>query len=298
MICYVGILLYSDINKVSENFRKIKLELIEIILLLESASLGIKSIRQKNFLDNIGVNLPFITNFKIYLAGMSMTVTPGGAGMLIKSHFLKRNYGSVYSKTFPVVLAERYHDLLAISTIILFLLLISFTWASAVMIIITLPLLLSIYIISRRTSLLTKFQQKLMKLKFLRTFVPGEELNESIEHLSRSKTMISGWLVSIAAWIVDATAVYIAFLSFNQDIGFVQATQFYLTSLGFGAISLLPGGVGVTEGGLLFFLISKNLQLSTASALVLFIRLTTIWFATIMGFVSTHFVLKQKRIQN
>jgi len=40
--------------------------------------------------------------------------------------------------------------------------------------------------------------------------------------------------------------------------------------------------------------IDDGLELSLASSIVLFTRLTTIWFATITGFIAYHFVLKLK----
>lgn len=297
MVFYVGIVIYSDVNKISERFQEIKIEFIGVILLVELLSLAIRSFRQQKFLNDLGIKLSFLTNFKIYLAGMSMIFTPGGTGTLIKSHFLKRNYGFTISKVLPVALLERYHDLLAVTTILFFSLLVLYNWPSALIVVIATALLVSIYLIIRKKDLLIKCQQNLTKLKFLSKFVPGPELNESIDHLSRPKITALGWLISIVSWMVDAAAVYLAFLSFNQDFGFIQTTQLYFTSLGYGAISLLPGGIGVTEGSFIGLLTATGLELSTSSALVFFVRITTIWFATILGFISIRFVLNKKQFE-
>ena len=93
MIVYIGIIFYSDISKISATFFEIRYEFVGIILSLELISLMLRSYRQKKFLESSGIKLSFLANFKICLIGMAMLVTPGGAGMLIKSHFLKKKFG-------------------------------------------------------------------------------------------------------------------------------------------------------------------------------------------------------------
>jgi len=56
----------------------------------------------------------------------------------------------------------------------------------------------------------------------------------------------------------------------------------------------LPGGIGVTEEVFDYLLVNQGLDLSIASALVIFTRLTTLWSATIIGFIFTRYALKQK----
>jgi hypothetical protein len=43
-----------------------------------------------------------------------MVMTPASMGQAIKSYFLYRNYGQPVSKTIPLVLVERYLDILAV----------------------------------------------------------------------------------------------------------------------------------------------------------------------------------------
>ncbi len=62
----------------------------------------------------------------------------------------------------------------------------------------------------------------------------------------------------------------------------------------FGAISLIPGGVGVVEGGFTVLLTQQSLPLSLAISIVIFIRLTTVWFATIIGFIAMYFNMRKK----
>jgi len=292
MILYVALALFGDLNKISESFSKIKVELIIPILGIGLVSLILRGIRQQLLLNKIGVKIPFGANLKIYFAGMSMVATPAGSGEMIKSHFIKQNYGHNISKTLPIVFVERYHDLLAVSCIIFVTLLVSFSWATTIVLIISTVLIVGIFVVVKRKNLLLKVQQKMTRIKFLKNIVPGPELNESLDNLSGGKIMASAWSISIVSWILDALAVYVAFLAFDQQFGILQTLQIYYTSIAYGALSLVPGGVGITEGTLIGLLLSEGLTISVATALVLFVTLVTIWFATILGFIATRFVLK------
>jgi len=101
-------------------------------------------------------------------------------------------------------------------------------------------------------------------------------------------------LISIGGWSLDSLAVYIGFLAFNVDLGYLLTSQIYFTSLGYGILSLIPGGIGVTEGMADYLLVKQGLDLSIASSLIIFTRLTTLWFATIIGVIFTRYALKQK----
>jgi len=49
----------------------------------------------------------------VYIAGLAMIVTPASSGSVIKSYILNKKFGYAYTKTVPVVITEKYHDLLA-----------------------------------------------------------------------------------------------------------------------------------------------------------------------------------------
>ena len=296
MILYIGIIFYSDITKISEIFFEIKYEFIGIILSLELTSFTIRAYRQKKFLESSDIKLPFWTNFKICLAGMSMVVTPGGVGMLIKSHFLEKKFGIPISKTAPMVFAERYHDFLALTTILIFSLIITFSIEAAISGSIALFLLIVVYIIFTNKNWLEKLQSKILKMKFIKNSFPNDfDITESVNSLKTRKLMIFGWIISTTLWSIDALAVYFSFVAFNLDIGFFESIQIFFSSLIYGTISFLPAGIGVTEGIFIGLLLANGLDLPIATSLILFIRLTTIWFITFLGFVALKFLINRKQ---
>jgi len=285
---YVVLILFSDASKISDHFIHIRIELIFLIFVCGISSHIIKSFRQKDFLQMVDEKIPFKQNLVIYL------VTPGGIGTFIKSKYLKHKFGIPNNKSIPVIFLERYHDLLAITTIILFSFLVSFSWISTTLTIISSFLLIVVYLLISNMKTLSFVHNKLLKIKFIAKRLPEVGPNESFFILTRPKVMTKGWLISIIAWSLDSMAVYIGFLAFNIDLGYLLTSQIYFTSLGYGILSILPGGIGVTEGMFDYLLVKQGLDLSIASSIVIFTRLTTMWFATIIGVIFTRYALKQK----
>jgi uncharacterized protein (TIRG00374 family) len=113
-IFYLILVTFTDINTVAGHVHRLKFHLLLIILLSFSASIFLRSIRQFLILRYIDINLSLRNNLVLYLAGLSMSIMPLGIGQSIKSHYLLRNQNQPISKTLPIVLAERYHDFLAL----------------------------------------------------------------------------------------------------------------------------------------------------------------------------------------
>ena len=59
-----------------------------------------------------------------------------------------------------------------------------------------------------------------------------------------------------------------------------------------GAISFIPGGLGATEAVMISILIWKGVGSPEAVASTLIIRLTTLWFAVVLGVISLSFFKK------
>ena len=291
---YMALILFSDVNKISEHFFHIRPELVFLIFFVGFSSHIIKSLRQKEFLKTAGEKIPFKPNLVIYLSGLSLISTPGGIGTLVKSKYLEKQFGIPNNKSISVILLERYHDLLATTTIVILTLFISFSLLSSTLAVISCLLLIGFYFMVTKLNVFSYVQRKLLTINFLADKLTHIDTNESFSVLTRPTPMLKGLLLSLGGWGLDALAVYIGFLAFNIDLGYLVISQIYFTSLGYGILSLIPGGIGVTEGIFDYMLVNKGLDLSIASSIVIFTRLTTIWFVTILGIVFTRYAIKQK----
>ena len=294
LLLYAVLLLFSDVNKISDHLSHVRIELVFLMFAVGILSHVMKIFRQKDLIESVDEKIPLKQNLIIYLAGLSLIFTPGGIGVFIKSHFLKQKFNVENSKSFPIIFLERYHDLFAATTIILITLFISFSWISATLVAISSFLLLGVYLAITNLNVFSFVRDRLLKIKFLAERLPEMGPNKSFFILTRPKAMTKGWLMSVTGWGLDSLAVYVGFLALGVDLGYVLTSQIYLTSLGYGVLSLLPGGIGVTEGVADYLLVQQGLTISVASSLVIFTRLATIWFATSIGMIFTRFALKQK----
>ena len=293
IVFYVVFILVSDVEKISEHFLQIRTEFLFLILFLVFLSHIIKSFRQKELLDNLGEKIPSIQNLVIYMAGLSLLNTPGGVGTFIKSIYLKNQFQVAPNKSISVIFMERYHDLLAGTSIILVSILIYFNSVSIYLLVISSIILVGVYVMIRSGRFSLFIYKKLSKIKFISKNLPDSMPSDLFSVLTSPKNMTKGWLFSIFGWIIDSLAVYIAFLALNVDLGYLLTSQIYFTSLGYGVLSFLPGGIGVNESIANFLLVQQGLELFVATSLVILMRLSTVGFATIIGIVFTKFAVKQ-----
>ena len=290
---YILLILISDVDEISKHFLQIRIEFLFLIFLLVFVSHIVKSFRQKDLLCMLGEKIPSSQNFVIYMAGLSLINTPGGVGTFIKSIYLKKSFKVPTDKSIAVIFLERYHDLLAGTSIILLSLSVYFSLISLSLVVISFVILVGVFFLIRNQNFSVFVYKKLSKIKFISQRLPDVGPSESFSILTNPKNMTKGWLFSILGWGVDSLAVYLVFIALNIDLGYILTSQIYFTSLGYGVLSLLPGGIGVNESIADFLLVRQGLELSIASSLVILTRLSTMWFATIIGVLFTRVAIKQ-----
>jgi uncharacterized protein (TIRG00374 family) len=81
----------------------------------------------------------------------------------------------------------------------------------------------------------------------------------------------------------------------NLDFGL--ATAFGFSSVLFGAASFIPGGLVVTEISFIKFLSNSGFTIATATALIILIRLSSVWYSTLIGAIATYFASKLRQEQ-
>ena len=69
-------------------------------------------------------------------------------------------------------------------------------------------------------------------------------------------------------------------------IEYLEIISIYSTSVILGAVSMLPAGIGVTEGSFGGLLSLLEIEISFALALAIVVRLFTLWFGVGVGFIA------------
>lgn len=286
---------FSDLDKIKQVYQIIKLDYVGFIIAIVILSMFLRSLVQRFLLNVIGINISKKQSYLLFVAGLSMIVTPGGTGQAIKSHFINEKYGYPIPKTFPYIIAERFFDLLAVSLLITITLFLSFSITSLITICISSTILATMILALKNKKAREFFDSLLGRIKILRNLLlQNNEFDNSIASLFQPTIIFKGGILITAITFLEGLAVYLAFSAFNLKMDYFQSNQIYYTSIMLGIFSFIPGGVGVTEGSFVGILLSKGISLSVSTSLVIFIRLCIIWFATALGFITSYFMMSNK----
>ena len=107
-------------------------------------------------------------------------------------------------------------------------------------------------------------------------------------------TFIGALMLGIIGWTCEGIGFFLIAQNLQIEITLDTAIFIYATSSLLGAISFLPGGLGVMEGSMEVFL-ADLLKIGTAlaGALIILIRLTTLWFGVGLGLAFLLIVVKR-----
>jgi len=288
---YAIILLAFDIEKIGNVLNQINPFYYMLIFPITGLTLTVQAWRYQLTLSKLGIAINFKDSFLIYAAGLSMLLTPGGSGAIIKSYLLKIKTGKSFSSTTPVLIYEKWLELVAIVTIIgLFLIPVNIL-ESQIIFGIGIALIGFIFFAFKNSLGLNFLNSILNRINFLRKFkVDVNEFQNSTKQLVTAKSLLQLLSITYITKILPMVAVYLVFTLFEPKIDIFASSQIYFTSLLAGLLTFIPGGIIVTETGLLGLSLKFGFDISTATVLVLLIRLLTFWFPTFVGFISLRLI--------
>ena len=135
----------------------------------------------------------------------------------------------------------------------------------------------------------------LVKTKILKKFVVNaEEFRDATKKLILPKTMIYLLSITFLIKIVVMISIYLVFDLYSLDINFIDSNQIFLTNQFLGVLSFIPGGLIITETGLLGSIVNRGIDFSVATLLVLLVRIMTFWFPVFIGFIALKMVLTKR----
>ena len=288
MVLYVGIALLIDIEKVSKTALKIDYLTVPIILTPMTMAIFLLAFRFHRLLQALNVKIPLAKSILIYLLGLSFAVTPLSSGQLVRFQIIKKEFDYAFSKTSPIFLFEKWSELSSLLVILFAFIFVNFMIESIFVIVLGSAMAMLFFGLMRKREVSFFFLSKITaKFQRLRKFEESiENSQESLKILSSKRVVFfEGFIVTIPSLLLQAVSVFLAFQSLGIKIDFIASTQIFYTALMAGIFSFVPGGLGVTEGGMIA-LLSKyyhNYDLALLAAAVIVVRLITFWYATLLG---------------
>ena len=286
IIIYASFLFLSDINQISEKIINFKFEFIPIIVILVIFSWVIAYTRWYILLKNLQIKIPHKINFQIFMVGASLGITPGKIGELYKSQILKDKFNISRSRTAPIFIVEKFFDV--VGAVIATSLGIWFVPELGYLSILGICGIFFAFKILTSKKLFNGLLSFFNKFKYFRKFLePLSSSHEILTQILHNKNIIFVSLLSISYWLVIGTAAYFVIQSFGiTTIELINVISIYSSSLLIGAISFIPGGIGVAEGSIIGLLSVQGINLSDAMVIAVVIRLFTLWLSTIVGLVA------------
>ena len=286
---YAIFLFTSDFNIISEKISNFKINYLPLILLLVSASLVPLIIKWHFLLKNCEIDISLTKSIAVFLSGLAFEITPGQIGVLMKSQILKTSFNISHTKTVPIVMVEKVYDL--IGAILASIIGIIILGMDLYLIIIAILVLTIVFFIIYYRPASKLFLKRITKTKFFSKYVENiSEFDKIVQKSTSVKVATICILLAVTYWVIISTAVYYTLIAFDINIiDYLKALAIYATSALLGAVSFIPGGVGIAEGTIAGLLTLEGIDISVALVLSVVIRIFTFWFGVIIGFISLKF---------
>ena len=263
--------------------RKLSLLEVSILLALSLVNYLFRAVRWHAFTRCLGIGTHLAQNIRHFLGGFAMSVTPGRVGELIRMRWIKRETGWSFERTAPLVLVDRASDLAAMALILAVGLLFSdamirfaipvtlLAFAGAVLV--TRPALLSVSagLFYRSTGLFPRLMARVRRAA------------RSLKAFSRADILTIATVLGLIGWLAECYAFWLLLTWMDANISFWLAVLIFVFSTLAGGLTGAPGGIGGAEAAMVGLLLLEGIPLEVALPATAVIRLTTLWFAILIG---------------
>ena len=286
---YAIFLFISDYSIISEKISNFKINYLPLILFFVSISWIPLIIKWHLLLKNCEIDIPLKKSITGWFAGVAFEITPGHIGALMKSQILKTSSNIPRTKTVPIIIVEKVYELIgAILASVIGIIILGMEFY---LIIIAISGLVVIFFFMYHKPASELFFNRITKLKFFSKYV--ENLSEFYEIVKKStnvKTATICILLALTYWFMVSAAAYYTLIAFDVNIlDYLKVLAIYTTSSLLGAISFIPGGIGITEGSITGLFTLNGIDVSAALILSVMIRVLTLWYTVGVGFIALKF---------
>ena len=267
----VGLGAYADFGDLGDALGDFRWELFPAALALTFVNYLVRFWRWQVYLRRLEIRVPAQRSFWIFFAGQTMTLSPGKVGEVLKSVLLKRSFDVPIRRSAPIVLAERITD--GLGVVVIAAVAGGFAAGSWEVIAVTVTGA-ALLVVAVRLPLLDRFG-------------PLAEARAAASEILGVGLLASMTVVSAGAWFCECLASYVCVRGLGLDVSLADVAVAFSVAGLVGAISFVPGGLGVTEAGFTGLLrVLADVPRAPAAAATVLTRLATLWFAVALGLVA------------
>ncbi len=259
---------------------------IFLLLALSLVNYFFRAARWHIFANRLGLNTSWLQNTRHFLGGFAMSVTPGRVGELVRMRWLRRETGWSFERTAPLVLVDRAADLGAMALLLAAALALSATGLTGGFPVVILAIAAAI--IATRPKLLrmvADIGHVTTRRAFPRLFVRVRRAAGSLTAFSSPAVLTIAAALGVVGWLAEGYAFHLLLVWLGADIGFWAAVGIFIFATLAGGLTGAPGGLGGAEAAMVALLLLDGVPLEIAVPATLVIRVTTLWFAILIGLI-------------
>jgi uncharacterized protein (TIRG00374 family) len=284
-----GLALWADAPRLIDALAGFDLRMLPLALALASMNFVVRFIRWQYYLSHLGISVPRRDSAGIFLSGLSMSITPGKIGELLKCFMLRDRHDVKISTTAPAVVAERYTDILGIMALVA-IGATRFEGGGPILIAGGVLLLILLVVLTASDKMIDRagafLSGTLFKGRSLETSW-AQESGEAFRSLLRGRPVAVGSSLAALAWFFECVAALVVIRGFGEaGVTLLGATFTYATATLAGALSMLPGGLGATEGSMAVLLTRQDVTPYAAAGATIVIRACTLWWGVGIGAIA------------
>jgi uncharacterized protein (TIRG00374 family) len=293
VVVVVGASLLADVGKLSRVAVSYPWWRLAPACALVLGNYTLRTVRFRTYLRAVDITVSWTEAALVFVAGFLFTVTPGKMGEVVKGWLLHKRRGVAVADVASCVVAERFTDVVGLLAIAalgvaehgahagLFLAVVGL--CAAFLVAVLQPSLLPA-LAARVRSRLTAGGRLAAALD---TVV---RIHAVLRQLCAPRRLAVGVALAAGAWLLEAVAFRILLDGLGAGAGLGSAVVVYAMATLFGAVSMLPGGVGSTEAVMVALCLTPSLglhlDLQQATLATLLIRFATLWFGVLLGAVA------------
>ena len=285
-----GLFLFTDLQELQTALQRFAWWTLIPALALTVWNYALRFLKWQIYLGDLDIHgISRGQSLLVFLSAFAMSITPGKVGEFLKCALLRRLTGTPVSQSSAILVAERLTDGLAMIVLastgaVLF---------SAGRVILAAAILTAAAatVVLYRPNLLTTVLGRLHHLPLVGPISShATTFLATSSQLIRPRLLLGATAIGIIAWLGECAAFFLILgglgLTLSAEL-FLVATFVLAASSLAGALSMLPGGLGVAEAsvaGMLLLLVNEALMdRGMATAATLLIRFATLWFAVLLG---------------
>jgi uncharacterized membrane protein YbhN (UPF0104 family) len=280
-----------DLGEAWARLRAADLRLLALALLIFYSSVVVRTLRWEKLLANVGYRrspglaLPTTAGLCkiVFLAWFANSITIGQVGDVVRGFLLKRKVATIsFTATLGTIVAERLLDVVVLLALLSGSALLAFQGelprvavdalgGGVIVASIGAAVLLSMY----------RFGPLLKSLLPARLLAPYANLEHGVIGSFQGVPVLL--LYTTAGWLIEATTILLAGAAIGAPLSIPAALVVATLASLLGVVSITPGGLGVTEAGIILILGKLGVDPGTAAAVAVLNRVINYWSVTVFG---------------